>query len=165
MTIEEHAPSGLGEVESLMLKKIAITALVAMLSCAALAEAHPRYGWKDRPSEKFELSNRAKRKLPLQIVPIGSSDNTLINMHLTAQFPVTLSVQNARGDSLGTCYYAQITGVAANCSIRWDNMPKYIVVEDSNQAELMEGTRGRKALNRISLEISEYTCVKSCTKQ
>jgi len=29
----------------------------------------------------------------------------------------------------------------------------------------MEGSKGRKALNRISLEISEYTCVKSCTKQ
>lgn len=84
-----------------MRKKLAITVLVALLSGAALAETHPiQYGWKERPPEKFALSNRAKRRLPLEIVPVAGSDNVLLNLQLTAHFPVNLSVQNARGENL-----------------------------------------------------------------
>jgi len=96
--------------------------------------AHPKSSNCQPRKTKTTIADRA----------IGSSDNTLINMHLTAQFPVTLSVQNARGDSLGTCYYAQITGVAANCSIRWDNMPKYIVVEDPTRQSLWKDPRAER---------------------
>ena len=78
MTIEEHAPSGLGEVESLMLKKIAITALVAMLSCAALAEAHPRYGWKDRPSEK-SIDEPEHIELLWRVLLPGSTSSLSLN--------------------------------------------------------------------------------------
>jgi hypothetical protein len=67
-----------------MRKKIVITALVAMLSCVAFSES--RYGWKERPAEKFSLSNRAKRKLPLELVPIGGSENAFINLQLLHGF-------------------------------------------------------------------------------
>jgi hypothetical protein len=90
-----------------MRKKTVITALVALLTCAAFSESHPaQYGWKERPTEKFALSNRAKRKLPLELLSIGGSDNAMINVQLTSQFPVNMSVQDARGDSVGSCHYA-----------------------------------------------------------
>ena len=146
-----------------MQKKTAITLLIALLSCQAFSESHPKFGWKERSPEKFELSNRAKRKLPLTVATIGGSDTQVINVQLTAQFPVNMSVQNARGDSVGGCYYPYVTGLAANCSMRWDNEPKYIVVEDANQAEFMEGNKGRNAMNRITLKLYEYTCVKNCS--
>jgi len=146
-----------------MWKKMAITALVAMLGCAAFSQSHPaKYGWKERPSEKFALSNRAKRKLPLEIVPIGGSDNVFINLQLTSQYPVTLSVQNARGDAVGGCRFNNVTLVMANCSLRWDNTPKYIVVEDANQAELMAGMKGDNALNKVTLTLNDYVCEKHC---
>lgn len=148
-----------------MQKKLAITALVALLSCAAFAESHAaRFDWKERSAEKFALSNRAKRKLPLMIPAIGGSDNAMINVQLTSQFPVNMSVQDARGDSAGSCHYADVTELRANCSLRWDRAPKYIVVEDVNQAGLTEGTRGPDALNRVTLTISDYICVKNCPK-
>jgi hypothetical protein len=145
-----------------MRKKLVITALVATLSCVAFSES--RYGWKERPTEKFALSNRATRKLPLEIVPIGGSDNAFINLQLTAQFPVNFTVQDARGDSLGSCRYAHVSDLTANCSLKWDSRPKYIVVEDANQAELMEGGKGQNALNKVTLKISDYTCEKNCPK-
>jgi hypothetical protein len=148
-----------------MRNKAVITALVAMLSCAAAAQSRPaRYGWSPRPTEKFALSNRAKRRLPLEIVPAVGSDSVFINLQLTAQFPVNMSVQNARGDSVGNCRYADVTMLAANCSLHWDNSPRYIVVEDANQAELMEGAKGQNALNKVTLAISDYTCEKHCPK-
>ena len=79
-----------------MQKKMAITALVALLSCAAFTQSHPRYDWKARPTEKFALSNRAKRKLPLVISPVGASENAMVNLALNSQFPVNLSVQDAQ---------------------------------------------------------------------
>ncbi len=145
-----------------MRKKMVITALVAMLSCVAFSES--QYGWKERREEKFSLSNRAKRKLPLELAPIGGSDNAFINLQLTSEFPVNFSVQDARGDSIGSCRYAQVTDLTANCSLRWDSRPKYIVVEDANQAELMEGERGQNALNKVKLRISDFTCEKNCPK-
>jgi hypothetical protein len=148
-----------------MHRKTAISALVALLGCAAFSQSHPaRYGWKERPTEKFALSNRAKRKLPLAILPIGGSDNAMINVQLTSQFPVNVSAQNARGDSTGSCHYAEVSELTANCSLRWDSKPKYIVVEDANQAGLTEGTKAPNALNRVTLTISDYTCVKNCPK-
>lgn len=153
---------GIYEVDGFMRKKTVITALVAMLSCAAFSES--RYGWKEHPAEKFALSNRAKRKLPLEVLPIAGSDNVFINLQLTSQFPVNFSVQDARGDSVGSCRYAQVTDLTANCSLKWDSKPKYIVVEDANQAELMEGQRGQNALNKVKLRISDYTCEKNCPK-
>lgn len=148
-----------------MWKKTAITALMALLSCTAFSESHPaRYGWKERPAEKFALSNRAKRKLQLELLPIGSSGNAFINLQLTSRFPVNLSVQNARGDSAGNCRYSDVTDLAANCSLRWDNMPQYLVIEDANQAELMEGVKGQKALNKVTLTISDYSREKHCPK-
>jgi len=148
-----------------MQKKMAITALVALLSCAAFTESHPtRFDWKARPTEKFALSNRAKRKLPLLIPAIGGSDAAMVNLALTSQFPVTISVQDARGDSVGSCHYADVTEIAANCSLRWDNKPKYIVVEDVNQAGLTQGMKGSDALNRVTLIVSDYTCKKNCPK-
>jgi hypothetical protein len=145
-----------------MQKKLVITALVAVLSCVAFCES--RYGWKERPTEKFALSNRAKRKLPLEVVPIGGSDNAFINLQLTSQYPVNMSVQDARGDSLGSCRYAQVSDLTANCSLKWDRRPKYIVVEDANQAGLVEGEKGQNALNKVTLRISDYTCEKNCPK-
>lgn len=92
----------------LMRKNTAIVALVVLLSGAAFSQSRPsHYGWKDRASEKFALSNRAKRRLPLAMLPIEGSDNALINVQLTAQFPINLSVQDARGDSVGSCRYTE----------------------------------------------------------
>ena len=147
-----------------MQKKTAITLLVALLSCTAFSESHPKFGWKQRPTDKFELSNRAKRNLPLAVTPIGASETAVINVQLTSQYPVNMSVQNARGESLGGCYYPYVTNLAANCSMRWSSQPKYLVVEDANQAEFMQGKRGRDALNHVSLTINEYTCTKNCSK-
>lgn len=147
------------------MRKIVITALVAMLSCAAFSQSHPaRYGWKEHPTEKFALSNRAKRKLPLETVPYGGGDNALINVQLSSQFPVNISVQDARGDSVGSCHYAGVTELAANCSLRSDNRPRYIVIEDANQAGLTEGMKASDALNKVKLAISDYTCEKHCPK-
>jgi hypothetical protein len=148
-----------------MQKKLIIPALVAMLGCTAFSQSHPaRYGWKERPSEKFALSNQAKRKLPLVIPASGGSDTAIVyvQLQLTSQFPVTMSVQNARGVSIGTCHYADITELTANCEIRRDNKPKFIVVEDVNQAGLTEGTKAPDALNHVTLTVSDYTCVKNC---
>jgi hypothetical protein len=148
-----------------MHKKTAITALVALLSCAAFSESRPsRFDWKARPTEKFALSNRAKRKLPLAIPPIGASDTAMVNLALTSQFPVTISVQDARGDSVGSCHYSAVTEIAANCALRWDNKPRYIVIEDVNEAGLTEGMKGTDALNRVTLIVSDYTCKKNCPK-
>ncbi len=88
----------------------------------------------------------------------------MMNLQLSSQFPVNMSVQDARGDSVGSCHYAEITELSANCSLRWDNKPRYLVVEDANQAGLTEGTKGPDSLNRVTLTISDYTCVKNCTK-
>jgi hypothetical protein len=88
----------------------------------------------------------------------------MINVQLTSQFPVNMSVQNARGDSIGSCHYSNVTELTANCSIRWDSTPKNIVIEDGNQAGLTEGTKGSDALNRVKLRVSDYTCVKDCPK-
>jgi hypothetical protein len=147
-----------------MWRKTAIAALVALLGCAAFSESHPKYGWRERPTEKFDLSNRAKRKLSLMTSPIGVSDSAMIKLRLTSQFPVKLSVQNARGDSVGDCYYGEVTDVTTNCSMRWDKMPKYVVVEDANQAGLTQKAKWADALNRVTLTISDYTCVKHCPK-
>jgi hypothetical protein len=148
-----------------MQKKTAITALAALLSCAAFAESHPaRFDWKARPAEKFALSNRAKRKLPLVVSPIGQSENAMVNLQLASQFPVNMSVQDARGDSIGSCRYTDVTELAANCSLRWDTKPKYIVVEDVNQAGLTQGLKGAGALNRVTLTVSDYICKKNCPK-
>lgn len=148
-----------------MQKKTAITALVALLSCAAFAGPHPvRYDWKARPAEKFTLSNRAKRKLPLVIPPIGASETAMVNLALTSDFPVTVSVQDARGASVGSCHYAYVTEIAANCSMQWDNKPRYIVVEDVNEAGLTEGMKGPDVLNHVDLVVSDYTCKKNCPK-
>jgi hypothetical protein len=148
-----------------MWKKTAITALVALLSCTLFSETHPaRYGWKERPTEKFALSNRAKRRLPLELLPIGGTDNAFINLQVNSQFPVNMSVQNARGDSVGNCHYAGVTGLDANCSLQWDNMPRYLVVEDANQAELVGGVKSQNALNKVTVTISDYKCEKHCPK-
>jgi hypothetical protein len=146
-----------------MHKTTAIALLAALLSCAAFSQSHPaRYGWKERPSEKFALSYGAKRKLPLVIPAVAGSDTAMVNVQLTSQFPVTMAVQNARGDRLGNCHYADVTQLAANCSLRRDSKPKYIVVEDVNQAVLTEGTKGPDALNHVTLTISDYGCEKNC---
>ena len=84
---------------------------MAGLACVALSQSHPaRFDWKERPTEKFELSNRAKRKLPLVIPAMLRGDTAMIEVQLASQFPVNLSVQNARGDSAGSCHYANVTG-------------------------------------------------------
>lgn len=148
-----------------MQKKTVIAALVTLLSCAAFTESRPaRFEWKARPSEKFALSNRAKRKLPLVISAVGESDTTMVNLQLTSQFPVTMSVQDARGDSVGSCHYTDITDLAANCSLRSDSKPKYIVVEDVNEAGLTQGLKGADALNHVTLTVSDYACEKNCSK-
>jgi len=148
-----------------MQKTTAITALVALLSCAAFTESHPaRFEWKARATEKFALSNRAKRKLSLEVSPIGQSENAMINLQLASQFPVNMSVQDARGDSIGSCRYTDVTELEANCSLRLDSKPKYIVVEDVNQAGLTEGLKGADALNRVTLIVSDYVCKKNCPK-
>ena len=127
-----------------MPKKMTITALVALLSCAAFAESPVRYDWKARPAERFALSNRAKRRLLLEIPVIGGSDNAIVNLALTSDYPVTLSVQDARGDSVGSCRYTDVTEIAANCSLRWGNKPKYIVIEDVNEAGLTRRNEGNR---------------------
>jgi hypothetical protein len=147
-----------------MFKKAAITILVAVLSCAAFSESQPKYGWKERPTEKFELSNRAERKLSLVILPIGASDNAMIDLRMTSEFPVNMSVQNARGDTVNGCRYTGVRDLQSHCSLRWDGRPKYIVIEDANQAGLSHAKNWADALNRVNLTISDYTCVKHCAK-
>jgi hypothetical protein len=148
-----------------VLERTVITALVALLSCAAFSQSHSaRFDWKERPTEKFDLSNRAKRKLPLVIPAMLRGDTAMVEVQLTSQFPVNLSVQNTRGDIAGSCHYAAVTELRANCSLRGDSKPKYIVVEDTNQAGLTEGTKGPDALNRVTLKVSDYRCVKNCPK-
>jgi hypothetical protein len=161
----EHAHGAYTRLMIFMQKKTVITALVVLLSCAAFSQSHPaRYGWKERPTEKFALSNRAKRKLPLVLVPIKGSNNAMINVQLTAQFPANISVENARGNRAGSCHYVDVTELTANCSLLSDGKPKYIVIEDANQAGITEGTKAMDALNRVTLTISDYTCVKDCSK-
>ena len=148
-----------------MQKKIAVTTMVALLSCAAFSSSHPaRFEWKARKTEKFTLSNRAKRKLPLLIPAINGNDTALINLAMTSQFPVSLSVQDARGDSVGSCRFTAVTEIAANCSVHADTRPKWIVVEDVNQEGLTQVKKASDALNRVILVVSDYTCKKNCPK-
>ena len=146
------------------MRKIVITALVAMLSCAAFSQSHPaRYGWKEHPTEKFALSNRAKRKLPLETVPIGGGENAMINVQLSINSRSTCQCRMLEA-IVSEAATAGVTELAANCSLRKDNKPRYIVIEDANQAGLTEVTKATEALNKVKLAISDYTCEKHCPK-
>lgn len=141
-----------------------ITLIVSVLCCSAFSQSHPaQFGWKERTTEKFTLSNRAERKFPLQIPAKGRDPMALVEVQLTAKYPVSLSVQNARRTMAGTCRHLEVTQLAATCSFRRDNVPKYIVISDANQAALTEGAKGANAMNRVTLTISDYACVKNCT--
>lgn len=147
-----------------MQKKMAITAAFALLYCSAFAQSHPaQFGWQERTTEKFALSNRAKRTFPLAVPAKGRGATALVELQLTSQFPANLSVQNARGEGQGSCRHSQVTSLTATCSFPRDSAPKYIVIEDANQAALTEGTKGPDALNKVTLTISDYACVKNCS--
>lgn len=145
------------------MRRFSIAALVAAFCCVALAQSHlAQFGWEEQAKEKFALSNRARRKFPLAVSAAGRNGKALIQVQMTSQYPVNLSVQDARGADLGSCHYLAVADLKANCSFRGSSGKRYLILEDANQADLTEGARGASALNHVTLTINSYECEKNC---
>lgn len=147
-----------------MRKKVLLVTALALLAGSAFAQSHPaKYGWKATTTEKFPLSNRAKRTFQLTAAPTkGAEKNALFQIQLTSKFPVNILMEDARGKASQYCHYQNVSGLTAICSVRRDSIARSLVVEDTNEAVLLDGAKGVDALNRVSLTISNYTCMKNC---
>lgn len=149
-----------------MRKKIAFMVALALLTGSAFAQDHPaKFGWKATTNEKFPLSNRAKRTFELTAAPAKGAKNALFQIQLTSKYPVSILLEDARGEASQHCHYQNVSGLTAICSVRRDSVARSLVVEDTNEAVLVDGAKGVDALNRVTLIISDYICLKNCPIQ
>jgi hypothetical protein len=88
-----------------------------------------------------------------------------VKVDITSHFPVNVTAQSARGAVSDRCRFTAITKLVANCSLPWNTLPLFIVIEDAGQAWLTVGRSGQNAVNTVTLSISDYTCVKNCPAQ